>query len=175
AQPRVDVHHPLRRGTTGADVMTDLMVHPDERLTGDLDARWPGDATSSRRDARPVLTPLGPGGRPFARWRLAAALAALAVLAGALALLLSDRAPIVLDHLAEELSAQLDERAPEATRAMRDAVADTRAEESDVQAHIGLWAAATALVGLATWSWRSLAVAVVGLLATSTVLELFQE
>jgi hypothetical protein len=122
-----------------------------------------------------TLTPLGPGGRPFTRWRPLAVLLALAVLGVATIVLLSDRAPGVIESVSERVDAQLEERAPEARRAARDAVAGTRAEESDVLAHIGLWAAATVLVGLATWSWPSLAVAVVLLVGGSTALELVQE
>jgi hypothetical protein len=122
-----------------------------------------------------TLTPLGPGGRPFARWRPLAALLAVGMLAVAGAVLLSDRAPGVLDSVSDRLDAQLEERAPEARRAARDAVEGTRAEESDVLAHIGLWAAATALLGLATWSWPSLSATVILLVAASTGLELVQE
>jgi hypothetical protein len=122
-----------------------------------------------------TLTPLGPGGQPFARWRPLAVLLALATLAVAAVVLLSDRAPGVLESVSDRVDAQLEERAPEARRAAREAVAGTRAEESDVLAHIGLWAAATALVGLATWSWPSLVAAVVLLVGGSTALELVQE
>lgn len=118
------------------------------------------------------LTPLGPGGRPMARWRPLVALLAVAALVGAGLLLLSDRAPDVVDEVADEVR----RRAPSDTRrSVRDAVDRTGVEESDTFAHIGIWAAATVLVGLAMWSWRSLVAAVVVLVGGSTGLELVQE
>jgi hypothetical protein len=124
---------------------------------------------------RLTLTPLGPGGRPLARWRWAATLLALAALVATVAVLLSARAPEVFDDVSTRVSARLGERAPEAREAAERAVRRTGVEESDALAHIGLWAAATVLAGLATWSWTSLSAAVVLLLAGSTGLEVAQE
>ena len=43
-----------------------------------------------------VLTPLGPGGRPMARWRPITALLAVVALFAVVAVMLSDRAPGLL-------------------------------------------------------------------------------
>jgi hypothetical protein len=124
---------------------------------------------------RSTLTPLGPGGRPFARWRPLAVLLALVALVAVAALLLSDRAPGLVGDVSDEVRAQV-ERAPPETRAeLRRAVDRSGVEESDTWAHVGLWAGATALVGAAMWSWPSLVGAVVLLVAASTGLELVQE
>ncbi len=125
-----------------------------------------------------TLTPLGPGGRPMARWRpLVAVLAALA-LVGLVVVMLSERAPGFLGDISQDVAARVGDRAPEAGEArqrLAEAVEGTAAEERDVQAHVVLWAAAMFLLGLATWSWRSLAVVVVSVGAVATALELSQE
>lgn len=102
-------------------------------------------------------------------------LLALVALAATVAVLLSARAPGVFDDVSDGISARLDQRAPEARDAAERAVRRTGVEESDALAHIGLWAAAMLLAGLATWSWASLAAMVLVLLAGSTGLELVQE
>ncbi len=131
-------------------------------------------------DPRPApsgstLTPLGPGGRPFARWRGPLTILALAAIAVTVAVLLSERAPGVIGDVSDRVSARLERRAPEASDAAARAAARAGIEESDAWAHIGLWSAATVLVGLATWSWASLVGAVLLLLGGSTALELVQE
>jgi hypothetical protein len=55
------------------------------------DDRWV--VVEDDRAARDTLTPLGPGGRPLARWRPVVALLAVACLAALVAVMLSDRAP----------------------------------------------------------------------------------
>lgn len=125
-----------------------------------------------------TLTPLGPGGRPFARWRAAVALLALLALLGVVALMLSARAPGVIGEVGERVSERVRAEVPESTQAGESArVRLERAglDERDTLAHIGLWAGATLLIGLASWSWRSLAVAVVLVVVASTALELVQE
>lgn len=124
---------------------------------------------------RRTLTPLGLGGLPFARWRGAVALLAMVAMAATVAVLLSARAPGVFDDVSDGFSARLDQRAPEARDAAERAVDRAGVEESDALAHIGLWAAAMLLAGLATWSWGSLAATVLVLFAGSTGLELVQE
>jgi hypothetical protein len=102
-------------------------------------------------------------------------LLALVAVAATVAVLLSARAPGVFDDVSDGVSARLDQRAPGARDAAERAVRSTGVEESDALAHIGLWAGAMLLVGLATWSWGSLAAMVLVVLAGSTGLELVQE
>lgn len=125
--------------------------------------------------ARRTLTPLGPGGRPFARWRWFVTVLALVAIAATVAVLLSARAPGVFGDVSDRVSGRLNQRAPGAFDAAGRAVRRTGVDESDALAHIGLWSGAMLLAGLATWSWRSLAVAAVVVFAGSTGLELFQE
>lgn len=130
------------------------------------------------RRSRLTLTPLGPGGRPFARWRWFVALLALVALAATVAVLLSARAPGIFDDVSDRVSTRLESRAPEAREAREAAeraVQRTGVEESDAVAHIGLWFGVMVLAGLATWSWTSLTVATLVVLGASTGLELVQE
>ncbi len=111
--------------------------------------------------ARVRLSPLGPGGRPFAGLRPLDALLALgAMLAGGL-LLLSDRAPGLLERLSRRID--VDSRVAQVA-------ADTRSQ-SDFEIHIVLWGLVTVLVGLAMWSNRSLLAAAVTVLVVSGVAE----
>jgi hypothetical protein len=121
------------------------------------------------------LTPLGPGGRPFARWRGLVTLLALVAIAATVSVLLSARAPQVFGDVSDGVSTRLDQRAPEARDAAERALRRTGVEESDALAHIGLWSGAMLLAGLATWSWGSLAAMVLVVCAGSTGLELVQE
>ena len=102
----------------------------------------------------------------------------LLILGGVAALMLSARAPGAIGEVGERVSERVRAEVPESTQARESArVRLERAglDERDTLAHIGLWAGATLLVGLATWSWRSLAGAVVLVVAASTALELAQE
>ena len=130
--------------------------------------------TGAQRPRR-MLTPLGPGGRPFARWRWFVTLLALGAMAATVAVLLSVRAPNVFDDVSGRVTTRLDQRAPEALDAAERAVRRTGVEEPDTLAHVGLWSGAMLLAGLAAWSWSSLAVAVLVVFAISTGLELVQE
>lgn len=131
--------------------------------------------TGDRPESEPILTPLGPGGRPFARWRAPLALLSVAVLVAVVTLMLSARAPGVVGEVTERLSDRIRAEAPDAGTRARQTLDRTGIEEKDTLAHIGLWGAATILVGLTMWSWRSLVVAVVVLAVGSTALELVQE
>lgn len=125
-----------------------------------------------------TLTPLGPGGRPFARWRPLVALLAVATLLALVGVMLSDRAPGILSDVSDEVAVRVEDRSPEAAEArarLEGAVAGTPAEERDVQGHIALWAAATFLLGLTAWSWRSLIGMTVLIAVAATTLELTQE
>lgn len=130
---------------------------------------------SVRPDDRSSLTPLGPGGRPFARWRGPLALVALCGLVAVTALLLSDRAPGAIDSVSERVAVRIDREAPDARNRAVETLERSGIEERDTLAHIGLWSVATLLVGLASWSWRSLAGAVLVVAVGSTALELVQE
>lgn len=130
----------------------------------------------ARPDASgPTLTPLGPGGRPFARWRGVVTLVALVAVAGVVALLLSARAPDVIDEVSDRVAVRVDREAPEARSRAQETLQRHGVEEKDTLAHVGLWAGATLIAGLATWSWRSLATLVGLLLVGSTALELVQQ
>ncbi len=102
-------------------------------------------------------------------------LLAVGVAVVAAAVLLSDRAPGVVADVSEQVSTRLDRRAPAAGVRARRAVARTGIEERDTWAHLAIWGSATLFAGLASWSWRSLAVVVALLVAGSTALELLQE
>ena len=112
------------------------------------------------------LSPLGPGGRPFARWRpLAAVLAAAALLASAV-LLLSDRAPGLLRRLSARIDAGSSPTAQLASEAR---------PQSDFEIHVLVWAVVTVLVGLAMWSSRSLLASAITVLILSVAAEKAQE
>ncbi len=111
--------------------------------------------------------PLGPdGGRPFRGWRALASLTAAAVVAAGTVVMLADRAPAVLGRVSRRIDAS-------GSRAARVA-ADARLPESDFEIHLVLWATAAVLVGLAAWSWRSLAGGGIALLAYAQAVELGQ-
>lgn len=112
------------------------------------------------------LSPLGPGGRPFARWRPAAALLAMGAMLASAVLLMSDRAPGLL----RRLSARIDTGSSRAAHLAR----ETR-PQSDFEIHVLVWAAITVLVGLAMWSNRSLLAAAIVVLAASVLAERAQE
>lgn len=102
-------------------------------------------------------------------------LLALVAMVATVAVLVSARAPGVVDDVSDRVSTRLDQRAPGAHEAAERALQRTGVEESDALAHIGLWAGAMLLVGLATWSWGSLAAMALVVFAVSTGLELGQE
>lgn len=120
------------------------------------------------------ITPWGPGGRPFARWRAPVCLVALIGLAVVVALMLSTRAPGVIGRTSSELAIRLEREAPRTTERVRERLDRARPVEKDAVAHLLLWAAATFLVGLCSWSWRSLITAVIFVLGAATALELLQ-
>ena len=121
-------------------------------------------APSVRAAQRP--SPLGPGGRPFARWRPLAALFAAVALSGSAALLLSDRAPGLL----RRLSARIDTGSSRAAQ-----VAAAARPQSDFEIHVFAWGAVAVFVGLAMWSSRSLLVSAIGVLLLSLAVERAQD
>jgi hypothetical protein len=136
------------------------------------DGQW---VPVDRPDDWRTLTPLGPGGRPMARWRPLVAMLALFAVVGLAVVMLSDRAPGLLGEVTERVAIRVDDRAPEARESLNAALEGTAAEEKDVQAHVILWAGVTFLLGLVSWSWRSLAVITVLIAGAATALELLQE
>ena len=129
------------------------------------------DATTLVDVSRPVaqpltaggyVSPLGPGGRPFARWRPAAALLSLGALLISAVLLMSDRAPGLLSRV----SARIDAGSSRAARL----AAGTR-PQSDFEIHIIVWAVIALLVGLTMWSNRSLVASAIVVLLASVIAE----
>lgn len=120
-----------------------------------------------------TLPPRSPRQRPPIALRALVALVAMAMVLFNAALMLSDRAPGVTRALggdfAERLSARIDARGRIAQVA-----GDPRLPESDTLVHIGVWAVAMALVGMAVWTWRALLVAAIAVLGLSVVVELGQ-
>ncbi|HEX2042208.1 MAG TPA: hypothetical protein VHF24_06180 [Acidimicrobiales bacterium] len=112
------------------------------------------------------LSPLGPGGRPFARWRPFAALLAAGAFLASTVLLLSDRAPGLL----RRLSARIDAGASRTAQ-----IASEARPQSDFEIHVLVWAVVTVFVGLAVWSSRSLLVSAIAVLSLSVAGEKAQE
>lgn len=129
--------------------------------------RWGQTGLVSRYSARSSpaaarLSPLGPGGRPFARWRPAAVLLSAAALFVSSVLLLSDSAPGLLHRLSKRIDVG-------SSRAAK-LVSETR-PQSDFEIHVLVWAVVMTLIGLAMWSNRSLLISAVAVLITSVLAE----
>lgn len=118
--------------------------------------------------------PLGPGGRPFRGWRFAPLLASLGALAANAVVLLSDRAPGLLNRLSARIDAGVS-RAAGAAGVEVPGAAAAAVPRSDFDVHVMIWAVAAVLVGLAMWSWASLATGSAAVLVASATLELAQE
>ena len=104
--------------------------------------------------------------------RIFAGLSALLALLCNTALMISDRAPGVLRRLGGELVDELSERI-DADSGVASAVSDGL-PESDLIVHIGIWAVAVILAGVAVWSWRRLALAAVFTFTASVFIEAAQ-
>lgn len=102
--------------------------------------------------------------------RVFASLLALAAIGFNAALMLSDRAPGLLERVFGGPARRLFARIDAGTRL----AADPRLPQSDAIVHIVVWAAAVGLVGLALWTWRGLVGASVLILSLSLVLEILQ-
>lgn len=122
-----------------------------------------------------TLTPLGPGGRPLARWRGVLVIVTLLALVAVVALLLSERAPGAVGEVTDRVSGRLTSEAPETSAQARRALDRTGIDEADTIAHIAMWGTVTVLVALTMWSWRSLVVALMVIVVVSTGVELIQE
>ncbi len=118
-------------------------------------------SSSARR-----VSPLGPGGRPLARWRPLAALFATGALVASTVLFLSDRAPGLLRRLSARIDAGSSRTAQIASEAR---------PRSDFEIHLLVWAAVTVFVGLAMWSSRSLLASAIAVLVLSVAVETAQE
>lgn len=116
---------------------------------------------------------VSPRHRPPLALRALLGLVAVIVLLANAAVLLSDRAPGVLRRLGGRLVVRLSERIDAGNR-VADAATDPRLPQSDTLVHIGMWAVAAGVVGLAIWTWRGLLVGSIGVLAASVFVELGQ-
>ncbi|MDQ3978611.1 MAG: hypothetical protein M3314_03540 [Actinomycetota bacterium] len=112
------------------------------------------------------LSPLGPGGRPFAGWRPLAALLGVGTLLAVAVVLLSDRAPGVLSWFSTRIDAGSSRAA---------SVASEFRPRTAFQLHLLIWAVVTALVGLAMWSSTSVLAAAIAILALSLGAERAQD
>ncbi len=112
------------------------------------------------------MSPLGPGGRPFARWRPVVALLAVGTLLTAALVLLSDRAPGLLSWFSDRIDAGSSTAAQVASRVQ---------PRTAFQTHLLLWAVVTALAGLAMWSNPSVLGAATAVLILSLASERAQD
>lgn len=84
-------------------------------------------------------------------------------------ILLSDRAPGVFSRVSSRIDAGVS-RAAGATGVE----VPGRVPQSDFDVHVVIWGVAALLIGLAAWSWASLAIANATVFASSVVIELSQ-
>ena len=87
-------------------------------------------------------------------------------------LMLSDRAPSVMKRIFGDFAVRLSDRLNGSERL--GTLADGRTPENDQIVHIGVWAVAMVLVGLAVWRWASLVIAAVVVFAASIFIEVGQ-
>ena len=113
-----------------------------------------------------------PRDRPPAVLRAAIGLLGVGAVLAATALLLSDRAPGLLQLAFGERAHRLWERIDAAERVGFRPDADV--PPTDFLAHVAIWAVVAALFGLAVWSWRGLVGTAVLLAGTSLLVELAQ-
>jgi uncharacterized membrane protein len=88
------------------------------------------------------------------------------------ALLLSDRAPTVLRVLFGDFARQLSNRLDSDGQASN--ALEARSVGNDSLVHLGLWAVATILIGIAVWSWIGLAMSALAVSAASLITEVAQ-
>ena len=110
--------------------------------------------------------------RPPIGLRAVIALVGCALVLANAALLISDRAPRVLQTLFGDSARRITDRLDAGGRA--ELALDAREIGSDSIVHFGLWSVAMLIVGLAVWSWLGLATASVLVAATSLFLEVAQ-
>jgi len=113
-----------------------------------------------------------PRARPPAALRAFVGLLGVAATLTAAALLLSDRAPGLLQMTFGDRARDLWARIDAVERV--GLPPGTEVPPTDFLAHVAIWAVVATLIGLAVWTWRGLAIAVVGLAGASLALELAQ-
>lgn len=120
-------------------------------------------STSTRRGPRPWH-------RPPAWLRAIIGFVGVLAVGSIAAIMLSDRAPGVLERIFGDLAQRISDRIDASGRLP----STDQLPESDFIVHFGLWAGAAVLVGWALWTWRGLIVGALALLATSLVVEAAQ-
>jgi len=113
-----------------------------------------------------------PKARPPAAVRVFAGLSGIGASVVTAALLLSDRAPGLLQMAFGDRARDLWQRIDSTERVNLPPTADI--PPTDFLAHVAIWAVVATLVGLAAWTWRGLATAAIVLGGASLVLELAQ-
>lgn len=121
--------------------------------------------------ARPAHVP-GPRCKPPMALRAVAGLGGVLVSLFTVALMLSDRAPGLVEQLFGDRARRLWERVDASGRA--DFVTADRVPESDNLVHIAVWALVMVLVGVTVWSWRWLVISAPLVLGASAVIEVGQ-
>ncbi|CAN5584578.1 hypothetical protein BH23ACT3_BH23ACT3_18990 [soil metagenome] len=89
------------------------------------------------------------------------------------ALMLSDRAPGATRRFGGDLVTRLSERIDAGGHPAR-LRGDPRLPSGEAVVHIGVWAAAMLLVGLALWNWRGLVIGAAVVLTSSAAIEIAQ-
>ncbi|MFK7917315.1 MAG: hypothetical protein AB8G14_04490 [Ilumatobacter sp.] len=113
-----------------------------------------------------------PHARPAVAVRVVIGLAAAATALFNVALMLSDRAPGLTKRLFGDFAVRLSARLDASARFGE--LTDGRTPGNDAIVHIGVWAVAMTLVGLAVWRWTSLAIASLVLFVGSVFVEIGQ-
>lgn len=113
-----------------------------------------------------------PQDRPPASGRVFVGVLGFGAMLTTAALLLSDRAPGVLDTVFGDRARRLWARIDGAERVGQGVGAQVAS--TDFVVHLAMWAVVTVLVGMAIWTWRGLTIAVLALGGASLFLELAQ-
>lgn len=86
--------------------------------------------------------------------------------------MLSDRAPGLTKQIFGDFAVRLSDRLNRSEQL--GTLTEGRNPGNDAIVHIGVWAVATVLVGLALWRWSALAIAAVAIFAASIFIEVGQ-
>lgn len=129
-------------------------------------------ASRSEQRNAPTAAHGRPVRRPPAGVRAVVGVLALGSALFNVALMLSDRAPSLSKRLFGDFAIRLSNRLDAPRRVV--GVTDGRTPESDAIVHVGVWAVATVLVGLAVWRWWGLVVAAITVFAFSVFVEVGQ-
>jgi len=113
-----------------------------------------------------------PQDRPPAAGRAFVGLLGVGAMLTATALLLSDRAPSLLQVLFGDRARELWQRIDGAERV--NLPPGSEIPPTDFVAHVAIWVVVTTLIGLAIWTWRGLALGVAVLAGAGVLLELAQ-